>query len=411
MSRKVNVLIHPSIQNLYKNLSKNDLDVLQITIDIANKHGIILWAVGGMVRDTIQSNQTADLDLIVEKNIFPFVNAVNSVLKGIIKSEKDFGTASIITANTRIDFALPREEFYQRPASLPSVKVGATLQKDLQRRDFNVNAMALCLNNNQDIELHDYFEGISSLKKGNFKTLHPLSFQDDPTRIFRAARLSIFSQLLPNNKTRKEIDEFKNTIQRLSGKRLWNELSLIAERGKSAEVLLLLEQWNVLEKIHPNLKFSEKSYAILKQKIHPLQVENLIVIMLLPLDLDTGYAILKRLNAPKITLELLEDVRNLLQSNSRTDINDIEKLSHTSDASKKIAQWFDKSNQILIQNKIKKLEQTKLFLNAEDLLSLGISPGPDIGKILQVLREEQFFGRIQSKKQSYLFIKEYLSKK
>ena len=73
MSRKVNVLIHPNIQDLYKNLSKESLELLQITIDIANKQGIILWAVGGIVRDTILKSQYTDLDIIVEKNIFKLI--------------------------------------------------------------------------------------------------------------------------------------------------------------------------------------------------------------------------------------------------------------------------------------------------------------------------------------------------
>ena len=82
MSRKVNVLIHPNIQDLYKNLSKESLELLQITIDIANKQGIILWAVGGIVRDTILKSQYTDLDIIVEKNIFKLINSVNKFLRG-----------------------------------------------------------------------------------------------------------------------------------------------------------------------------------------------------------------------------------------------------------------------------------------------------------------------------------------
>lgn len=411
MSRKVNVLIHPNIQDLYKNLSKESLELLQITIDIANKQGIILWAVGGIVRDTILKSQYSDLDIIVEKNIFKLINSVNKILRGTIKWEKDFGTASIITGTTRIDFALTREEFYRRTASLPSIKTGVTLRKDLGRRDFNVNAMALCLNNSNDNQLHDYFDGISSLKENTFRTLHPLSFQDDPTRIFRASRLSIFSQLFPDIKTRKEIDEFKNAIQHLSGKRVWNELSVIAERGHSAKVLLLLEQWKVLEQIDPHFKLSNKSHTILKFRRQPLPVEHLIVIMLVPLKLDQALAILKRLNAPKITFQLLEDVRKLIQSELKINFRNLQKLSETSDESRKIAKWFDKNKQILVQNKIKKNEKIKLFLNVEDLVSLGISPGPNMGKLLQALREEQFYGRIQSKRQSYLFVKKYLNKK
>ena len=204
MSRKVNVLIHPNIQNLYKNLSAEHLNLLHVIVDIASKQGIILWAVGGIIRDTILKNQVTDLDLIVEKNIFKLVNSVNSVVEGIVKWENNFGTASIIIETSRIDFALPREEFYRRSASLPLIQTGVTIRKDLQRRDFNVNAMALCLNDVNDNQLHDYFNGISSLKENTFSTLHPLSFRDDPTRIFRAARLSILAQLIPDTSTRKE---------------------------------------------------------------------------------------------------------------------------------------------------------------------------------------------------------------
>lgn len=411
MSRKVNVLIHSNIQNLYKNLSAEHLNLLHVIVNIASKQGITLWAVGGIIRDTVLKNQVADLDLIVEKNIFKLVNSINNIVEGVVKWENNFGTASIIIETSRVDFALPREEFYRRSASLPLIKTGVTIRKDLQRRDFNVNAMALCLNDVNDNQLHDYFNGIPSLKGNIFSTLHSLSFRDDPTRIFRAARLSILSQLVPDISTRKEIDNFKNTISLLSGKRLWNELSSIAARGSSAEVLLLLEQWEILEQIHPQFKLSNKSYSALKKHRQTLLTEHMIVIMLVSLNLENGREILKRFNAPKITFKILEDVRKLIQSDLQIDIRDLEELSQTSEQSRKIAKWLDGNKQIKIQDKVKKWENTKPFLNAKDLLSLGIPPGPDIGKILQVIREKQFCGKIQSKRQSYFFIKKYLDKK
>ncbi|MEM7797981.1 MAG: hypothetical protein AAF633_02220, partial [Chloroflexota bacterium] len=150
-----------------------------------------IYLVGGAIRDILSGSQSADLDFVTEGNGIDLARAVSNQLGGEIVEYDRFQTANwsppadIFTSP--IDFVTARQERYETPASLPIVEP-SNLKDDLYRRDFTINAMAVQIDRDNFGLLHDLFNGQEDLKKGVVEVLHPISFQDDPTRIWRAVR-------------------------------------------------------------------------------------------------------------------------------------------------------------------------------------------------------------------------------
>ncbi len=151
-----------------------------------------------------------------------------------------------------LDLVTAREERYPRPAALPVVKKGSLLS-DLLRRDFSINAMALSLNEENWGELVDPLGGLLNLKHKQIKILHPRSFEDDPTRIFRVARFLCRFLLELEGETRKALGEAvrRKMILKLSGDRVRGEIEKIIEEKEPMRVFAQLGEWGVLEQINP----------------------------------------------------------------------------------------------------------------------------------------------------------------
>ncbi|PKM79121.1 MAG: polynucleotide adenylyltransferase, partial [Firmicutes bacterium HGW-Firmicutes-13] len=163
--------------------------------DILNKIGKIgdrldfpVFMVGGVVRDLFLEIKNLDLDIVVEGDGIKFAHNLNQELGGRIKSHKKFGTAVVILPDSlKIDIATARREFYEYPAALPQVEL-SSIKKDLYRRDFTINAMAIQLNHKHFGKLIDFFGGQKDLQLGVIRVLYNLSFVEDPARIIRAVR-------------------------------------------------------------------------------------------------------------------------------------------------------------------------------------------------------------------------------
>ena len=172
--------------------------------------------VGGIVRDIIMKSKNKDyeitfndLDLIIEGEIKPYVKELQRIfgLKKvkIIRNNTAYQTYEITINGIKVDIARAREETYPIPGENPIVE-SSTIRKDLNRRDFNINAMAIELKENKLIDLFDGLDAISNMK---IDFLHELSVIEDPTRIIRASR---YSAKLGFNLSNKALRQIKNTI-------------------------------------------------------------------------------------------------------------------------------------------------------------------------------------------------------
>jgi tRNA nucleotidyltransferase (CCA-adding enzyme) len=141
-----------------------------------------VYLVGGAVRDLLLGRPRADVDLVVEGD----AAALAARLGGAEKEHERFGTVKVEVGGHELDLATARTERYPRPGALPEVAPAASIEADLARRDFTVNAMAIPLQG--ESRLIDPHGGREDLDRGLLRVLHPRSFEDDPTRAIRAAR-------------------------------------------------------------------------------------------------------------------------------------------------------------------------------------------------------------------------------
>ncbi|MBI1992180.1 MAG: CCA tRNA nucleotidyltransferase [Candidatus Omnitrophica bacterium] len=164
---------------------------------LATQHGAQAYAVGGCVRDWLLGivKATTDVDVTVEGNGIEVARAGADALGGTIEVHQQFGTATVLLhrapgrGRIRVDFASCRRETYARPAAYPRVSAG-TLEEDLFRRDFTINAMALVLAPGRFGALIDPFGGARDLRMRRLHILHDRSFLDDPSRILRGIRFA-----------------------------------------------------------------------------------------------------------------------------------------------------------------------------------------------------------------------------
>lgn len=146
------------------------------------------FLVGGMVRDLILGKENKDIDVVAEGDGIAFAQYVADHFGGEVKAHDAFGTSTWTHPDGfKVDIASSRVEFYEQPGVLPEVEY-AHLKADLSRRDFTINAMAICLNANEFGRIVDYFNGREHLAQQTISILHNLSFVEDPTRILRAIR-------------------------------------------------------------------------------------------------------------------------------------------------------------------------------------------------------------------------------
>lgn len=138
-----------------------------------------LWLVGGAVRDLMIGREPRELDVLVDGNLAEVAGRLGDSV-----FHERFGTATVRGAGTSYDLAEPRRESYSEPGSLPDV-TPATVEEDLARRDFTINAIAVSL---PDGRLVSHPLSIEDLGGGVLRVLHPASFEDDPTRVWRMAR-------------------------------------------------------------------------------------------------------------------------------------------------------------------------------------------------------------------------------
>ncbi len=200
-----------------------------------------------------------DFDLVVEGDAIPFAKALAAQHGGRVTNHVRFGTAQWFLPDPDIhalDFISTRSEFYKHPAALPIVKPGM-LTDDLHRRDFTINTLVLRLDGEHFGELRDQLGGLEDLQAGLVRVLHPLSFVDDPTRLFRAVRYEqrYGFQIAPE--TLALIPDARSLINHLSAKRLRHELDLILEEGKAASMLNRLAELGILAAVHPALEWNK----------------------------------------------------------------------------------------------------------------------------------------------------------
>ena len=177
---------------LKKSLDSSLLDLIHHIADESSALGFAIYLVGGSVRDLLLARPIVDLDLTLEGDAIKLARALVKKHGGDLTTHEKFFTAmwslqSQVSNLQSLDLISTRRETYPHPGALPTV-TKSTLDDDLRRRDFTVNAMAIRVDGDHFGELYDPLHGQADLEKKLIRVLHPNSFLDDPTRIFRTIR-------------------------------------------------------------------------------------------------------------------------------------------------------------------------------------------------------------------------------
>ena len=243
-----------SISQLLKENNPHE-DILTIAGSLGDKENIPTYIVGGYVRDTLLGKSCQDIDIMVEGDGIAFAKLLANELKVNVTVDYDkFGTALIPYPNVDIEVATARKEKYQSDSRKPEI-TSSTVEEDMSRRDFTINAIAASLMPSSFGELYDPFGGIKDLQKGLLIT--PLdpdeTFSDDPLRMLRAVR---FSAQLQYEIAAATLDSISRNIHRLeivSWERIRDEIIKSLTTKKPSIAFYLMKETGLLTHVFPEM--------------------------------------------------------------------------------------------------------------------------------------------------------------
>lgn len=245
-------------------LKKTELDLsehfqeplFQIMAQVAQEQQVPAYVVGGFVRDLLLKRPSKDVDVVVEGDGIAFAEKVHQATggQGNLSIFKNFMTANLRVLDWEVEFVGARKESYRRDSRKPIVEE-ATLEEDLQRRDFTINALALSLNEKDFGSVIDLFNGLKDLNRQLIRTpLDPqVTFSDDPLRMMRAVRFSTQLQFALVNEVYDAIEENRERINIISAERVSDELNKIILSPMPSIGFKLLFNTQLLHLIFPEM--------------------------------------------------------------------------------------------------------------------------------------------------------------
>ncbi|MBQ8153586.1 MAG: HD domain-containing protein [Prevotella sp.] len=233
-----------------------DQDIFHQISSVADSIGVECYVVGGYVRDIFLERPSADVDVVVVGSGIEVASALKRKLgrRAHLSVFRNFGTAQVKCREMEIEFVGARKESYSHDSRKPIVENG-TLEDDQNRRDFTINAMAICLNKERFGELVDPFNGIADLQDGIISTpLDPeITFSDDPLRMMRCIRFATQLNFQIEEETFEALERMADRIKIVSGERIEVELNKIMMSPHPSIGFEYLQRSGLLQIILPEL--------------------------------------------------------------------------------------------------------------------------------------------------------------
>ena len=224
--------------------------------ETADELGVECYVVGGYVRDIFLERPSKDIDVVVVGSGIALAEALAKRLgkRAHLSVFKNFGTAQVKFHHTEVEFVGARKESYQRDSRKPIVEDG-TLEDDQNRRDFTINALAICLNKARFGELVDPFGGMDDLWEKTIRTpLDPdITFSDDPLRMMRCIRFATQLNFYIDDETFESLCRNKERIEIISKERIADELNKIVASPIPSKGFIDLERSGLLALIFPEM--------------------------------------------------------------------------------------------------------------------------------------------------------------
>ena len=233
-----------------------DQNIFHQISEAADRLGLECYVVGGYVRDIFLERPSNDIDVVVVGSGISVAQELKHMLgrKAHLSVFKNFGTAQVKFHDTEVEFVGARKESYSHDSRKPIVENG-TLEDDQNRRDFTINAMAICLNKSRFCELVDPFNGLADLEDGIIATpLEPgITFSDDPLRMMRCIRFATQLNFQIEDETFEALERMADRIKIVSGERIEVELNKIIMSPHPSKGFVDLQRSGLLNIILPEL--------------------------------------------------------------------------------------------------------------------------------------------------------------
>jgi tRNA nucleotidyltransferase (CCA-adding enzyme) len=445
-------------KNLSDKLAHVDTDTAWLCRTIgqtAQELGMSAYAVGGFVRDLLLDVPNFDLDYVIEGSAQKLAERLLELYPNrltLAATHDRFQTATLvyrsenaavadagavkdiavkdITVNDisaddisspqqverEVDLSTARTEFYEFPAALPEVEA-SKLEQDLLRRDFTINALAVCVNPDRFGDLTDHFNGLQDLERKIVRILHPFSFIEDPTRMVRAARFAGRLGFHLDAKTKEQARRASQMriFDDLGGVRIKAELKMILESPQRLRALnLLAEQSGNLCYLDSRLEYGDgvrKTIRRAERLLGRYTVDEPWVVYLgallseLPPERVPG--VLERLMLTNHQKEVIEsglELHRFMPSSigemKRSELYEMlhgrarEALAIAAAASE-VGTDLRRSIKLYLEE----LADTKLDITGADLIASGFKPGPKIGEALKHVLAERLDGQVRGREQ------------
>jgi tRNA nucleotidyltransferase (CCA-adding enzyme) len=391
--------------------------------ELANSRGEKLYLVGGVVRDLLLGQVNFDLDLVVEGNAIELAQQLSKINQRKITTHPRFNTAKLQWDNWSVDLATARSETYAKPGALPTV-TPSSIGDDLSRRDFTINAMAICLNPGYYGKLVDPHGGRDDLQNKRIRVLHEKSFTDDATRIWRALR---YEQRLDFHLERETLTLLQRDIPMLdtiSADRIRYEIECILGEKYPEKVFRRAGELGVLATLHPALKGN----GWLKEKFdqarrlcspEPPEFDLYLALLAYLLTAEEAERLISRLNLSKPSAQTLRDsvaIKGKMRPLATPGISPsfIYSLLHGFSSPAMVANSLATESPVASQNIhlfLNRLKDIKVSLTGDDLIRMGIAPGPQIKEILDLLHKARLNGKITTRQQEEEVVKGWLAQR
>jgi len=233
-------------------LTPDQLKGVNLVQDIARTAGITLYLTGGAIRDIISGFTIRDLDFTVQGNPLKLQKDLERAGAKLAGHDDDVRTLFLVLpGNVRAEIGMAHSEHYEKVGK-PPVITPASIQEDLRRRDFTVNAMALSLNEGSRGLLLDPFNGVADIEAKVLRILHNYSFVEDPSRLIRAARFSARFHWPLEERTQQRYDSAKENkyIEHISKSAVGHEMAQLAHEDDPLNVVRALEKEDFLKVLH-----------------------------------------------------------------------------------------------------------------------------------------------------------------
>lgn len=377
--------------------------------EAADAAGVELWLVGGPVRDALLGRPVLDLDLTSETPAGELGPLLADRLGGACNARSQFGTLKLRIGGCAIDLATTRNERYASPGALPAVSPG-DIRADLARRDFTINAMAASLRPSRRGELLDTQGGADDLAAGLVRALHERSFQDDPTRLLRAVRYTARLGFDVEPATRRWLEGDLARLGTVSPARLRREIERLLTEANAPAALLSAVEHGVLPAIDPGLGSTGVRDALLQAVGRKLSGLALLGALVYALPSSRATALRARIAPTKRQAQVMAAVQRLREAEHRLSTAtlgaEIEAAVDRAPREAVRAVAAATANEMVRRNLDRFLDATqqRAPLDGDELIALGVAPGPAVGEMAQSLRHALMDRVIDGRKEAVLYV-------